>query len=114
MCGAIFELPCVGLRPICTQACAKPCTAAQERVERSSAMLPNWLASVGISPCGNSVLPYMVGLKLAGVHGPTLRSNVSVWLGAPAMRTKITFLAVFFGVTAALATVSKGRVGNRK
>ena len=36
------------------------------------------------------------GLKVAGVMpGTIFKSKVSVWLGAPASRTKITFFAVF-------------------
>ena len=34
------------------------------------------------------------GVERAGVQEPSLRSNVSVWLGAPAIRMKMTFLAV--------------------
>jgi hypothetical protein len=41
-----------------------------------------------------------VGLKSEGVvPETTFRSNVSVWLGAPVMKTKITFFAVFCIVT---------------
>ena len=57
-------------------------------------------ARLGIRPVGNSVPLMVSGLKLAGVTPETiLRSNVSVWLGAPASRMKMTFLAVFLVVT---------------
>ena len=42
----------------------------------------------------------MVGLKFEGVTPlTTFRSKVSVWLGAPASRMKMQFLAVFCIVT---------------
>src|SRR5690242_18631339 len=68
----------------------------------------------GISPCGKSKSPYGVGLKYDGVHDPTFRSKVSVWLGAPVRRINRQFFAVPMGVTAAFATVSIGRDGSKK
>ena len=48
-------------------------------------------------------MPLMVsGLKVAGVTPVTiLRSNVSVWLGAPSRQMKTTFFAVPLGGAAA-------------
>ena len=41
-------------------------------------------------------MPLIVfGVKLAGVHEPTRKSNVSLWLGAPVQRMKMQYLAVF-------------------
>jgi hypothetical protein len=50
----------------------------------------------------------------AGVHDPVFRSKVSEWLGPPAIRIKMQFLAVPIGLTAALAMVSIGLPGSRK
>jgi hypothetical protein len=51
------------------------------------------------------MLPMVSGAKEAGVTPLTiLKSKVSVWLGAPAIRMKITFCAVFLVVTPAAAT----------
>src|SRR5512138_2861150 len=52
-------------------------------------------ARLGSKPAGQSTPLIVVGAKSGGVHEPTRRSNVSVWLGAPARRMKMTFLAVF-------------------
>ena len=61
---------------------------------------------------GGEIMPLMlVGLNVVGVTPLiTLRSNVSVWLGAPASRMKITFLAVFFGVAPAAEISAASRV----
>src|SRR6185295_15816058 len=51
----------------------------------------------------------------AGSQGPSLRSKVSVWLGAPVRKMKMTFFALPMGVAAACATDSPGREpGSRK
>src|SRR5690349_20117513 len=51
-------------------------------------------------PVGNTIPLLVSGLKVEGVVPfTTFRSNVSVWLGAPARRMKMTFFAVFRVVT---------------
>src|SRR6476661_4050213 len=50
----------------------------------------------------------------AGVQGPSFKSNVSIWLGAPVSRMKTTFLAVPMGVAAARAMFSPRRPGRKK
>src|SRR5712692_3420929 len=56
-------------------------------------------------------MPLMVaGAKSDGVTpGTILKSNVSIWLGAPASRMKMTFLALFCVVTLAWLMVSAAR-----
>ena len=51
-------------------------------------------------------MPLIVaGLNVVGVTPlTTFKSKVSVWLGAPASRMKITFFAVFLVVAPAVAT----------
>jgi hypothetical protein len=64
------------------------------------AMFGNCAASFGMIPVGHTMPLMLVGLKLVGVTPLTsLKSNVSVWLGAPAIRMKMTFLALFCMVT---------------
>src|ERR1035438_5897970 len=63
--------------------------------------------SFGISPVGKYMLPMVSGLKEVGVTPLTiLKSKVSTWLGAPAIRMKITFCAVFLVVTPAVDTAA--------
>ena len=112
--GAILARLDAGFRPIWTHVWPSPCTAAQAFAERTSATESSWSAIFGISPCGNLRSPYDVGAMKAGVHAPSLRSNVSEWLGPPVIRMKMTFLAVPMVLGAAFATVSMGRVGSRK
>ena len=57
ICGAIFDKPETGLRPICTHVCDRPCTAAHDFTERRSVMLSSWSAIFGINPCGNRMSP---------------------------------------------------------
>ena len=61
------------------------------------------LPRLGSKPVGH-ITPFTVcGLKLVGVvPGTTFRSNVSVWLGAPASRMKMQFCAVAFVCTGVL------------
>src|ERR1022692_4442020 len=100
MFGAMLPNAAAGLRPICVQVCASVWTSAQACMERTSATLFKRVDSLGIKPVGQLMPLIIVGLKLAGVVPLiTFRSNMSVWLGAPAIRIKITFLAVFFNVT---------------
>src|SRR5579872_1731084 len=75
----------------------------ERTMENLSVMLP----SLGRRPLGHKIPFTVSGLKEAGVTPCTfLRSNVSVWLGAPASRIKITFLAVFFVCPPELVTVA--------
>ena len=48
----------------------------------------------GMRPCANRMSPKLVGANAAGVHAPSLRSHVSEWLGAPAMKMKMQLRAV--------------------
>src|SRR5207244_7515978 len=98
--GAILPSAAAGLRPICTQVCESECTSAHARTDRTIATLGSCDAILGRIPVGQ-VRPLTVsGLSDAGVSGDILKSNVSVWLGAPVSRMKITFLALFCVVTA--------------
>src|ERR1043166_2615670 len=73
-------------------------------------MLPSCAAILGISPVGQLIPFTVVGLKEAGVTPEmTLRSKVSMWLGAPASRIKIVFLALFWVATPALVTSAARR-----
>jgi len=55
------------------------------------------LPSLGSKPVGHITPLAVAGANVAGVtFGTTFKSKVSVWLGAPASRMKITFLAVFW------------------
>ena len=63
---------------------------------RINAILLRWSAVFGISPCGNRTAPYDVGAKSAGVHAPSFRSHVSMWLGAPERKMRMQFLAVLW------------------
>src|SRR5713226_8885739 len=72
------------------------CPVAQGLTARTMARLGNCPACFGIRPAGQLMPLMLVGLKAAGVTlSTTFRSKVSVWLGAPAIRMKMTFLAVF-------------------
>src|SRR5258708_18189481 len=76
------------------------CPVAHALTERTMAMFGNCAASLGIRPAGQLTPLMLVGLKAAGVTpSTTFRSKVSVWLGAPAIRMKMTFFAVFCVVT---------------
>src|SRR5436190_24110219 len=77
--GAILPSAAAGLRPICDHVCARECTSAWERIDRTIAIFGSCCASFGSSPVGNRI-PFMVsGAKLAGgVPFTTFRSNVSV------------------------------------
>src|SRR5216683_3069931 len=100
MLGAISPRAPEGLRPICTQFCEMECPVAQALTERTIAMFGNCAASFGMMPVGHRTPLMLAGLKSAGVTPLTgLKSNVSVWLGAPAIRMKMTFLALFCIVT---------------
>ena len=58
-------------------------------------------------PVGHRTPLTVSGWKVSGVTpGAILRSKVSVWLGAPASRMKMTFLAVLRVVTPALQSSS--------
>src|SRR5690242_14595721 len=71
-------------------------------MERTIAKSLSWPARLGSRPVGKTMPLLVSGLKLAGViPGTILKSNVSVWLGAPAHKMKITFFAVFIAVTEA-------------
>ncbi len=115
MFGAILPSAAAGLRPICVHVWASECTSACDCIDRISAKSPVIAARFGISPVGKR-MPLMVsGLKLAGVtFATTFRSNVSVWLGAPASRMKMTFFAVFFVVTPELRYVPRSGVALRQ
>ena len=66
---------------------------------------PVRVASFGIRPAGKYIPLMVAGLKAVGVTPLIiLKSKVSVWLGAPAIRMKITFCAVPLGVAPAVAT----------
>src|ERR1043166_2609837 len=101
MCGAIEPVAPPGLRAICAHACPSWCTAAQARPGRTNVSCPRCCAVCGISPCGKSSAPlsYVVGLKSDGVHDPTLRSQVSMFDGAPGRKMKMQFFAEFFSAT---------------
>src|SRR5277367_3693973 len=63
------------------------------------AMSPSMVPRFGIMPVGQ-VIPLMVLVSMDdGVAALGLKSKVSHGLGAPAINTKITFFAVFNGVT---------------
>src|SRR2546422_8496475 len=73
-----------GLRPICTQCCEIECPVAHAFTDRTIARLGNWSASFGIRPVGHTMPLIVTGLKFDGVTpGTSLKSNVSMWLGAP-------------------------------
>src|SRR5450755_1044600 len=100
MFGATLPSAAAGFRPICVQVCASVCTSAHAFMERTIATLFKRVASFGIRPVGQLILPIIDGAKLAGVTPfTTLRSNMSVWLGAPAIMTKMQYLALFSVVT---------------
>src|SRR5260370_22291588 len=100
MLGAISPRAAAGLRPICVQCCASEWTSAQECMDRTSATSPNCAPSLGIKPMGQSIPLTMVGLKFDGVTPfTTFRSNISVGLGAPAIKMKMQFFALFCVVT---------------
>src|SRR3954451_20488627 len=99
MFGAMLPSAAAGFRPICTHVCESECTSAQARTERTMAILGSCAAILGKIPVGQ-VTPLIVsGWSEAGVSGDILKSKVSVWLGAPVSRMKITFLALFCVVT---------------
>jgi hypothetical protein len=50
-------------------------------------------AVFGMSPWGKRMEPYDVGAKSSGVQGPSFRSNVSIWLGAPERKMRMQFFA---------------------
>src|SRR5512141_694185 len=110
MCGETSPRTPVGLRDFCTQVCARPCTAAQERTDLTKTSLSSWAAMFGIRPCANRISPKLVGANAVGVHAPSLRSHVSEWLGAPAMKMKMQFLAVPLRAGADAAS-SRGGLG---
>src|ERR1051326_1375992 len=56
-------------------------------------ILSSCVARFGIRPCGKLIPLKGVGLKSAGVQGPTFRSKVSQGLGAPVRRMKMQYLA---------------------
>src|SRR5690242_11516108 len=110
--GAMLPRAAAGLRPICDQVCASECTSAQACMDRTRQTSPSCAPILGISPVGQFNPLIIVGLKSVGVTPfNTLRSKVSVWLGAPASRMKMTFLALFCVttldcvLTSALATL---------
>src|ERR1035437_6974648 len=94
MCGDTSPRTPVGFRDFCTQVWASPCTAAQERTGRTKTNLSSCAAIFGIRPCAKRRPPKLVGANAPGVHAPSLRSHVSEWLGAPAMKMKMQFRAV--------------------
>src|SRR5262249_44059119 len=100
--GARFPNAAAGFRPICTQVCESECTSAQARTDRTIVILGIWLAILGRIPVGHTMSLIVVGFRDAGVSGEALKSNVSVWLGAPVSNTKMTFLALFCVVTGRL------------
>ena len=56
----------------------------------------NCSAVRGIRPAGKATPLMVSGLKSLGVTpGTSLKSNVSMWLGAPASRMKMHFRALF-------------------
>src|SRR5262245_58154224 len=63
------------------------------------------VARFGNKPAGQSMPLIVVGEKSFGVHDPTRRSNVSIWLGAPGNRMKMTFFAVLSRVTSGFQVV---------
>ena len=99
MLGAMSPSAAAGFRPICTQVCESECTSAQARTERTIAKLGSSPAIFGSSPVGQTTPLMVSGWSEAGVLGDILKSNVSVWLGAPVSRMKMTFLALFCVVT---------------
>src|SRR4030081_2803182 len=75
-------------------------------------MFGNCAASCGMIPVGHMMPLILTGLKLVGVTPLTsLKSNVSVWLGAPAIRMKITFFALFCRVTGFESTTMPAAAG---
>src|SRR5262249_9789337 len=89
-----------GLRPICTQLCEMEWPVAQALTDRTMARLGNWSASFGRMPVGQRMPLMLAGLKLeGGTPSTSLKSNVSMWLGGPAIGMKMTFFAWFCGVT---------------
>src|SRR5262249_12089882 len=100
--GAIAPVAPVGLRAICSHVCPRPCTSAGARTDLTIETEPSWSARFGRSPAGKrSPPPKLAGAKSDGVQAPSLRSHVSIWLGAPGRKTKMTFRAVLFVATEA-------------
>ena len=80
----------------------RPCTSADALTDLRIAMSERCSEMFGSRPAGNlREDPKLAGAKSAGVHGPSLRSHVSIWLGAPGRKMKIAFRAVPRGVTCA-------------
>src|ERR1035438_3848326 len=111
MLGETLPRTPAGLRPICVHVCARECTRAQAFMERTMEKSLIIVASFGMRPLGNRTPLVVVGLNVAGVVPfRTLRSKMSVWLGAPASRMKMTFFALFCIFTGVvLMTVVAGR-----
>ena len=110
MLGETLPSTPAGFRPICVHVCASEWTSAQACIERTTA---NWFIidpSFGIRPAGNATPFTVSGANADGVVPfTTFRSNVSVWLGAPARRMKITFFALFIiGTGVELITCAAG------
>src|SRR5438128_1563771 len=100
MLGAISPSAAAGFRPICVQRCASECTSAQACIERTRQIFGSCFARPGNRPVGQLGPLITDGLKFDGVVPfRTLRSNVSTWLGAPASKIKMQFLALFCVVT---------------
>src|SRR5437016_8972860 len=96
MLGAISPSAAAGLRPICVQCCESEWTSAQACMDRTSATSPNCAPSLGSRPMGQLIPLTMVGVKFVGVTPfTTFKSNMSVWLGAPAIKMKMQFFALF-------------------
>src|SRR5436305_13292629 len=70
-------------------------------------------AVFGISPRGKRIFPpaNVSGAKSAGVHAPSLKSQVSLWLGAPVRKMKIALLAVLRNATLGAAVAPNSSRG---
>src|SRR5439155_20725031 len=110
--GAMLPSAAAGFRPICTQVWDSEWTSAHARTERTTAMLGSWPAIFSSNPTGHETPLIVSGFSEAGVSGDCLKSNVSLWLGAPVSRMKMTFLALFSVVTGELVmSAAEARLG---
>src|SRR5438477_10086559 len=71
----------------------------------------SWVPKLGSRPLGQSIPLIVVGAKSAGVHAPTCKSNVSIWLGAPGIRKKMQFLAVPIIVAPGVVVITCAETG---
>ena len=99
MFGAMLPSDAAGLRPICTQVWPRLWTRAWACSERT---IENWSViapSLGRIPVGQRMPLTVCGAAAAGVTPAVfLKSKVSTWLGAPAIRMKMTLVALLIVV----------------